>query len=539
MPAKRNFKKDVKEIVGDEYTVEGDYINNKTKIVMIHNICGYHWEVKPAHFLRGSRCPKCSHKIAYNTELFKERVFEIVGDEYEVLGEYVNSRTKIEFKHVRCNYEFEMAPSNFVQGNRCPKCAKLVRYTKQSFSEKVKELVGEEYFVLGEFVNSYTKISMIHNVCKTEFSIIPSSFIQGHRCAKCAGVSKYSTESFKNKVCELVGEDYVVLGDYVNNKTKIRMLHTSCGYEFEIKPNHFVSGSRCPKCSGRQQLTAEIFKTRVMEQTGEEYSVLGDYVNLKTKIKLKHNVCGCVYEVTPSNFLSGHGCPDCYKTIPYTTETFKDKVFELTGDKYTVLEEYKKSDVKIKIRHNICGHEYYVLPSLFIRGNRCPECSVHLRRSLPEEIVAFFVGQYFEIVQGFRPDWLKFPSGHNGEIDIWIPALKVGIEYDGGIHRKEQSLKKDILKNNLIEMSQECTRLYRIREIEVLDMEEGDKINIIKMTERLSLTSLNGKKELSRVINILLKELGINDTEIVVDKKIITICQNRLEEYRHQICLNG
>ena len=76
MPAKRDFVKDVYSLVGDEYTVLGNYINNKTKILMIHNKCGYQWDVQPAHFLNGSRCPKCGHKIPYTTETFKERVVD-------------------------------------------------------------------------------------------------------------------------------------------------------------------------------------------------------------------------------------------------------------------------------------------------------------------------------------------------------------------------------------------------------------------------------------------------------------------------------
>ena len=431
-----------------------------------------------------------------------------------------------------------MAPNKFIQGNRCPKCSKRIRYTTESFKTKVRELTGHEYTVLGEFINTQTKILMLHNNCGNEFYVTPSSFLQGHRCAKCAGVMRYTTASFKEKVSDLVGEEFVVLSEFVNTKTKIKMMHSSCGCEFEIKPNHFLSGSRCPRCSGRQQLTTKIFIERVKKQVGDEYTVLGEYINLKTKIKMRHNLCGCVYDVEPSNFLMGHGCPDCYKTIPYTTETFKNKVFELVGDKYTVLEEYRKSNVKIRMRHNICGHEYSVLPSLFIRGNRCPKCSINLRRSLPEEIVAYYVSQHFEIIQGYRPDWLKLTSGHNGEIDIWIPSIKVGIEYDGGIHGQQENQEKDILKNSLITTSNECVKLYRIRELEAADIGDGnEKISLIRMKENLSLTSVKGRCELSRVINILLKELGINNFEVSITREVVTLCQNRLDNYRKQIGL--
>lgn len=263
MPKKRDFIGDVRDLTGNEYTVLGEYVNNKTKIIIIHNKCGHHWNVQPAHFLRGSRCPKCSHKIPYTTESFKERVSELVGDDYSVQGEYVNSKEKVSFKHNICGHSFDVAPSNFLQGNRCPKCSKRIRYSTESFKSKVKELTNDEYTILGEFVNTHQKIHMLHNVCGTNFEVTPSSFMRGHRCAKCSGVMKHTTDSFKKKVNELVGEEFIVLGEYVNNKTKTEMLHTTCGYKFEVKPNHFLSGARCPRCSGRQQLTTEIFKERV------------------------------------------------------------------------------------------------------------------------------------------------------------------------------------------------------------------------------------------------------------------------------------
>ena len=99
-------------------------------------------------------------------------------------------------------------------------------------------------------------------------------------------------------------------------------------------------------------------------------------------------------------------------------------------------------------------------------------------------------------------------SGHNGEIDIWIPSIKVGIEYDGGIHGQKDNQEKDTLKNSLIADSKECGKLYRIRELEAADMSgDNEKICLIRMKETLSLTSIKGRNELSRVINILLKKL--------------------------------
>ena len=219
-----------------------------------------------------------------------------------------------------------------------------------------------------------------------------------------------------------------------------------------------------------------------------------------------------------------------------TTSSYIEKVNELVGDKYSVLGEYVDSDTKIRMKHNICGYEYDVRPSLFIRGNRCPQCSLNLRRSLPEEIVAYFVSKHFEIVQGYRPQWLKMPSGHNGEIDIWIPSLKIGIEYDGFIHGQEINQEKDTIKNNLIASTSECKKLYRIRELEASNLEvDTDKICLINLGRSISLTSTKSRLALSEAICELQKSLGIESPVVDVNKDIIVLCQNKMEEYHAQI----
>ena len=53
------FKKEVFNLVGDEYTVLGDYVNNKVKILMRHNVCGNEYTTRPNDFQQGHRCPIC------------------------------------------------------------------------------------------------------------------------------------------------------------------------------------------------------------------------------------------------------------------------------------------------------------------------------------------------------------------------------------------------------------------------------------------------------------------------------------------------
>ncbi len=65
----------------------------------------------------------------------------MVGNEYEVLGEYVNTHTKILFRHNKCGNEFLMSPKSFIHDSqRCPK----ERYDKSSAKNSIVQGKPEE-----------------------------------------------------------------------------------------------------------------------------------------------------------------------------------------------------------------------------------------------------------------------------------------------------------------------------------------------------------------------------------------------------------
>ncbi len=58
------FVKEVRKLVGNEYTVIGQYVKAREPLTMRHNQCPekLEWQVSPNNFKAGSRCPICSHK---------------------------------------------------------------------------------------------------------------------------------------------------------------------------------------------------------------------------------------------------------------------------------------------------------------------------------------------------------------------------------------------------------------------------------------------------------------------------------------------
>lgn len=304
---------------------------------------------------------------------FKKEVFELVGDEYEVLGEYKNAKNKIEIFHKECGKNYFVSPDSFLKGRRCPNCNGKFKKTTEQFKKELYELVGDEYLLLDEYKNNRTKVKMIHQKCGMIYYVVPTSFLSGCRCPKCSKEQK-TTDVFKREVYELVGDEYKVLGVYKNSRTKIEIEHQKCGHVHTFTPDSFLRKPRCVKCSKRMIRTTDQFKKEIFELVGNEYEVLSDYEKASKKIRFKHNVCGKEFEVTSTMFLRGTRCSHCFKNERKTTKKFKEDIKKVVGDEYAVAGEYKNTRTKVDLLHKNCGRIFSVKPRNFLYGTRCPYC---------------------------------------------------------------------------------------------------------------------------------------------------------------------
>ena len=142
------------------------------------------------------------------------------------------------------------------------------------------------------------------------------------------------------------------------------------------------------------------FYEYVKNNTNGEYEVIGEYINYKTDIDIKHNICNNIYKTKPSNFHNGRRCPFCFKSSLKTTKIFKDEVFSKVKDEYIVISEYNGTLKPITMKHNECNMTFETTPNKFLSPNRrCPFCRYKKRyektltsrqdnffNSLPEEI---------------------------------------------------------------------------------------------------------------------------------------------------------
>lgn len=182
------FVEEMKEI-NSNIEIVGEYVNVQTKIKCRCLIDGYEWEVTPHNLLRGRGCPRCSGKERYTTKSFKEKIKEI-NPYIEVIGEYINNHTKIKCRCLIDGHEWEAKPDNLLMGKGCPMCkANKLKKTHEEFVEEVR-VINPNIEIIGKYVNTRTKILCRCLIDGYEWEAMPYGLLRGTGCPKCAHVGE-------------------------------------------------------------------------------------------------------------------------------------------------------------------------------------------------------------------------------------------------------------------------------------------------------------------------------------------------------------
>ena len=114
------------------------------------------------------------------------------------------------------------------------------------------------------------------------------------------------------------------------------------------------------------------------------------------------------------------------------------------------------SNKKVWWKCSICGYEWKSSIVNRTRGRNCSRCLKEYHISYPEKAVYYYIKKYFKnALENVRLEILE-----GKELDIYIPNLKIGIEYDG--YSWHQDANKDFIKDELCQKNQ--ITLIRLRE---------------------------------------------------------------------------
>lgn len=171
---------------------------------------------------------------------------------------------------------------------------------------------------------------------------------------------------------------------YKNARTKINITCPIHGM-FSQLPFHHTNGVGCPECgklkgASKQSLSKNDFveKAKVIHGDCYDYSK-SNYLNYRTSVIIHCRVHG-EFEQTPSNHLSGAGCPICANDkMKLTNEIFKTRATNKHSNKYDYsFVEYNNSKTPVLIICPTHG-KFYQTPHDHLSGGGCNKCAINER----------------------------------------------------------------------------------------------------------------------------------------------------------------
>lgn len=192
---------------------------------------------------------------------------------------------------------------------------------------------------------------------------------------------KITDKEFRNRINQSVGNDYQVLSPYRGSKIKVKFKHNKCGHIFLMTPNAFLKGERCPSCGKKRRveshcLTNKQFLRKLKQKFKNRYSPLETYKKSSIKIKVKCNQCGLTWKVTPNNLLQGYGCPRCGGKV-VTSQDIQNRLTQKFKGQFKLLEPYQGTDKRILIQCQRCGYQWRVSPHSLLNSKGCPMCQTN------------------------------------------------------------------------------------------------------------------------------------------------------------------
>ena len=240
------------------------------------------------------------------------------------------------------------------------------------------------------------------------------------------------------------------------------------GHEWQAMIRSRNDGRGCPYCSGRHAVNGKNDLQTVNPVLATEWNYerncglmpMDVLPNSNKKVWWKCSK-GHEWQSTVANRNNGNGCPYCLgryavkgkndlQTVnpALVKEWNYEKNDDLKPEEFTV---NSNKDVWWKCSK---GHVWHASIANRSKGNGCPVCNSERKTSFPEYALAYYLKRSgLDVVHSYRA------KGY--ELDIYIPSLKIAIEYDGYYWHKNRT-RKDIEKN--YKCKKDGIKLYRLRE---------------------------------------------------------------------------
>jgi len=381
---------------GNKYDYsQAEYLGVDTPLVIICPINGHGpFEQTPHEHLAGSGCQKCGNANKNRARSEKASATFVPRARKKHGNKFDYSRVEYQGadKHVLvgCRKEghgfFPITPSNHLSGWGCPECKKdklrkLNTYTKDEFVALAREVHGDKYVYVGEYVKSDTPMQMR---CPKHgpFEQLPNSHLQGRGCRKCGDERTYSAlfdthEDFIKKARAAHGDKYSYPEKYQRSDCRIHIICPKHG-SFPQLPSDHVQGHGCDKCrtdlaAERYRKDHETFLRQARAIHGKRYTYSGVYGGNKKPMTIICPEHGPFTQKPVNHINRKAGCPACSQSkgeraVALILESFKivyvrEMKFDECRSKYPLPFDFWLPDYNTLIEYD--GEQHFVSDPFF------------------------------------------------------------------------------------------------------------------------------------------------------------------------------
>lgn len=214
--------------------------------------------------------------------------------------------------------------------------------------------------------------------------------------------------------------------------------------------------------------------------------------------------CGYEYKAKISNRAIGRGCPCCAGRVVVLgvndlTTTHPQLAAEWHPTKNGALTPEQVTYGRTKKVWWLCpeGHTYQATILHRSSGTNCPKCNAGRQTSFAEQAVFFYVKKlYPDAVSRYKEIF-----NNQMELDIYIPSIRLGIEYDGMAWHKESRFEKEKEKYEICRKNN--IKLLRIKEKSA----DRDKLTADRSLSLGGITALYEHRNLTQIIQALLDDI--------------------------------
>jgi hypothetical protein len=356
------------------------------------------------------------------------------------------------------------------------------KYNETFLIDYFSKLDDYEYLGESKVEKKDRYITVKHLLCGKEYDVSINKFIKKEQRCSCLRKRENAliknTQEYNNYLNNKYLGDYNAVSEYLGRKKPIEIEH-SCGYKYKIERAEFLidnnSGGKCPICTQGTHNNNDIINER-FKRKGYNIELMEEFTDVNKKHLVKNKDCGHVYKISIDGAMSkkdknNHmNCPICGIHSKFIDiERVRREVEEGSFDIEIISNEYKDTHSLLDVKCKICGKPYKISRTNILSGKGCPHCNPQSSK-LEKEVFNFIKSVYNNKIEENKRWYGENKSFQ--ELDIYLPDLKIGIEFDGLYWHSDKYKDKNYHINKTNFFKEKGIRLIHIFEDEWINKKE-------------------------------------------------------------------